>query len=410
MNKEEVRQEQLLYDILCVQSESGKEDKMREMILKQISEIKKTLPLKEQKNFIVKKGQGNIYVTKGKIKKKQKYPCVVSHMDTVHDIIENYSIFETNGYFYAMDGDNIEQVGTGGDDKVGIFITLEMLRFKKNIKVAFFREEEVGCLGSKDAPKKFFKDCGYALQCDRQGHKDFVNSISGIDLYGDEFSKEIAPILEKYEREETSGGLTDVKSIKQKVDICVANMSCGYYEPHSNQEVVSIHVVTLTRNMVSELIDKLGCKLWKHKSKPKTNSSYSMWGGMYDGYYTGKTLHSNVNSYKCDSCNHIKKWNYTKGVYECDNCIKEGEIECPKCKEDLTPYDQLGKTYGWCWKCMIDYEVVDTKPEGSDSEVKNDIHETDETHCRCGNTDLEYHKSMEGFWCNKCNSIQYQKV
>lgn len=410
MNKEEARQEQLLYDILCVQSESGKEDKMREMVLKQISEIKKTLSVKEQKSFIVKKGQGNIYVTRGKIKKKQKYPCVVSHMDTVHDIIENYKIFSTDGYFYAMDGKNIEQVGTGGDDKVGIFITLEMLRFKKNIKVAFFREEEVGCLGSKDAPKRFFKDCGYVLQCDRQGHKDFVNKIGGIDLYGEEFSKEIAPILKQYEREETSGGLTDVKSIKQKVDICVANMSCGYYEPHSSQEVVSIYVVTLTRNMVSDLIDKLGCKLWKHKSETETNS-YSGFHTLYGGYYRGGTLYSDSSdNRKCSDCNHLKDWNYATGGYECNNCIKEDDDVCPKCQAELTAYDQLGKRYGWCWQCMDDYEIIENDEPKKKDEDKEDTHKTDVITCRCGNTNLEYYQSMGGYWCNGCNSIQIQKV
>ena len=78
---------------------------------------------------------GNIYITKGKA---DVYPCVVAHTDTVHDIYKGYKVYEVEGNFVAFDSATMQQVGTGGDDKVGLWICLEMLRSYDNIKICFF--------------------------------------------------------------------------------------------------------------------------------------------------------------------------------------------------------------------------------------------------------------------------------
>ena len=59
----------------------------------------------------------NIYVTKGK---NNTYPCIVAHTDTVHEIHKHYRVFDDNGCIFAFNQETGEQVGVGGDDKVGI--------------------------------------------------------------------------------------------------------------------------------------------------------------------------------------------------------------------------------------------------------------------------------------------------
>ena len=96
----------------------------------------------------------NIYITKGKAK---AYPCVVSHTDTVHDIYKEYKVYQVKGNFVAFDSDSMQQVGTGGDDKVGMWVCLEMLRKFDNIKICFFAQEEIGCIGSSKARAEYLR-------------------------------------------------------------------------------------------------------------------------------------------------------------------------------------------------------------------------------------------------------------
>ena len=107
-------------------------------------------------------------------------------------------------------------------------------------KWLFSRDEEGSCLGSTEADMNFFNDCEFILQCDREGYEDFVNNIYGCKLYSDEFSELISPTLEKYGRKEGDGMMTDVYQLVENgldiqggssFDLCVANMSCGYYDP-----------------------------------------------------------------------------------------------------------------------------------------------------------------------------------
>lgn len=398
--REVKRQKRTLKSILSVQSESEKEYMMQQSILDRLQNIKSSLTEKEQKNFVVDFYEGNIFVTKGVLSKKEKYPCVVSHTDTVHDIINSYSIEEKDGWFYAMDNDKLEQVGTGGDDKVGIFITLEMIRAKKKIKAAFFAEEEIGLVGSTRAPSVFFKDCGFALQCDRKGNGDFVDEIGGTELYGSNFSKTIGPILKRYEYKETSGGSTDVVSIKEKVDICVANMSCGYYRPHSADEVVHIDSVINCRDMVSDLIDKLGNKLWKHKyTKQYSSYGYSgnYWSTMWGGSNTKRDTKP-ANTYVSEKKNGITTYSPAE-----ENDDSLDNYACPHCKSDDSLMHMGGDYSYWCTQCCKHIESENLIPR---YEIPHLSKAKGDTYCeKCGNSGdkLVYHKNIDDHFCPTCN-------
>ena len=258
----------------------------------------------------------NIYVTKGVT---DAYPCVVSHTDTVHDIYKGYRVYEVEGNFVAFDTDKMQQVGTGGDDKVGIWVCLEMLKHFDNIKVCFFSQEEIGCVGSSKADKEFFKDVAYAFECDRKGNKDFVQTSSGIKMFGDEFKKLISPTLKSYGYSITDGGLTDVHELAQDMGIACANMSCGYYRPHSNQEYVNIDDAIHTCNLVRSLITSLGEVRYEHTA----TSDYNTYLGAYDYYGYGAygvkpkkkaKITSTYNSW-CNDCGSIEK-------SSCDFCNK----------------------------------------------------------------------------------------
>ena len=62
---------------------------------------------------------------------------------------------------------------------------------EKVIKLAFFVDEEIGCVGSSNANMKFFDDVSFVLQADRQGYEDVAVDIYGIEMFGGEFFDKI---------------------------------------------------------------------------------------------------------------------------------------------------------------------------------------------------------------------------
>ncbi len=181
---------------------------------------------------------GNYYMTKGASK---TYPCVVAHVDTVHKITgHGISLVTFGNKVTGFDGIDMEQTGIGGDDKCGIYAALHCMEALPACKAAFFVDEEVGCKGSKHCYMKFFKDCRFVLQADRRGNADFVNDIFG-PLSSTRFQRDVLPIITEFGYKFHDGMMTDVEALRDaKIGISVANMSAGYYNPHSVREYIDL--------------------------------------------------------------------------------------------------------------------------------------------------------------------------
>jgi len=270
MNKKLIKQ------IMSVQSESYKTQDMQIFILEYIKELQKDHACK----YTVKQDHyKNIYVTK-KLRNITDtiYPTMVCHIDTVHEINNSVEVIEKDNVMFAMDMLKVEQYGIGGDDKVGIYITLEMLKSFDNFKAVFFLDEEVGCVGSNQADMSFFDDSTFILQCDRQGEEDFVNIIGSTKLYNNEIQDQILPILVDYNRKQVPGGMTDVQSIAKQTKCQVANMSCGYYNPHQETEFIDLIVVEDTLKMCEEILQITSDKLYRMERVIEQDYNY------YDTY------------------------------------------------------------------------------------------------------------------------------
>jgi len=198
----------------------------------------------------------NIYVTKGV---SDLYPCYISHTDTVHQITninvkqgvskkpptfgKNFGddVFDI---LYGLD-DNGELTGIGGDDKCGIFICLEMVRNLERCKAAFFVSEEIGCIGSNGADLEFFNDVSFICEYDAPGDHLISEISSGVRLYesNGDFINDLKPEIESAFGNpliEQSHPFTDVMVLSSKLPICCINISCGYYNMHSEREFVGI--------------------------------------------------------------------------------------------------------------------------------------------------------------------------
>lgn len=274
--------EQLFKDILETQSFSGHVERMTSLIVQYARSF----------GADVRVDKNNVYVTKGK-PTYNGYPCIVSHTDTVHKMVpdDEYSVAydEKHRIIYAYNPVKRDFTGVGGDDKVGIYIALAAIRDYSSMKACFFRDEEIGCIGSGEADLSFFSDCMYILQCDRRGNADFVNTIGGLDISSKAFQDDVLPIITKYGYSFHTGGITDVGKLTQrKVGVSCANMSCGYYNPHSSDELISVDDVHNTMRMVYDIFNNLTNR-YDHVAEEKVFTPY--YGGKsknyksYDNWY-----------------------------------------------------------------------------------------------------------------------------
>lgn len=231
-----------LYQLLGTESESGNTRMMTELVTQLCESLGAT---------VTRDVVGNLYAVKGSA---ETYPCVVAHLDTVHNITGNgIELFLSGDYIFGMDPETVTQVGVGGDDKCGIYAALYCLEHCDNIKAAFFQDEETGCEGSSACNLKFFKDCRFVLQADRRGTSDFVTDISG-PLASKKFISHVSPLLKKYGYKTCSGAMTDVMQLRDDdVGVSVANMSAGYFNPHTHTECVSLAALNNASNLMLEI-------------------------------------------------------------------------------------------------------------------------------------------------------------
>ena len=279
-----------LKEILSIQSESYNQWRMFAYIIRRLAKMN---------NVMYRTHNGNIYATKGI---SSTYPCVVAHMDTVHDIFKGQlSIIEVGDLLTGFNVDKMKQAGIGGDDKVGVFIALELFEQHDDIKVAFFRDEEVGCHGSDKADMSFFTDCAFVLQADRRGNSDFITDASGTNLSSKAFRKAVSPHLKAYGYKTAHGMMTDVMTLKENgLGISCANISCGYYRPHSDDEYVDFADVVKCYNLMNDIILNLSYQQWKH-THDVSSYRYSKYyyGSSLDNYY--KDYHKDIASKRIDT-------------------------------------------------------------------------------------------------------------
>lgn len=242
---------------------------------------------------------GSLYITRGNAK---IYPCVVSHIDTVHDYNPALQIINTQDLVFGIDTSTGKQHGIGADPKNGVYFAMQMLKLNKAIKVVLFLDEEVGCIGSSNANIKFFKDCSFVCQLDRRSFtNDFIEYTNGIEVVSDSFKAAVQPILNKFQYQFNNGSVTDVgELVHSGIGICAFNFSNGSFNEHMDYETCSIPHLLNACNAAHEIILTLGNKVWKHKpyTYPKAKTKYV---DAWDAGWDWDQLYSKVPSKKVDA-------------------------------------------------------------------------------------------------------------
>jgi len=257
----------LLFQLYEIHSPSGSEKKMRRFIKRYVASNCGDCKVEQDVH-------GNLFITKGV---SDTYPCLAAHMDQVQSFhSKDFTVVEINGDVIGWSPKCHKQQGLGADDKNGIFICLEILRDVKVLKVAFFVGEEVGCKGSNACDLGFFKDCRFIIQPDRKGSSDLITSMFCGDVCSEEFVKALN--AEAYGYEEDQGSVTDVGELVERgVGISCLNLSCGYYDAHTDHEYTVLGELENCLEFVQDIVEFV-TDVYPYEYEGR---SYGYFGGRY---------------------------------------------------------------------------------------------------------------------------------
>lgn len=213
--------------LLNIHGVSGKEGMVRRYLQPILTDMMDTVGIDKYGNLLAEKKIGNgIGAT----------VLLSAHMDTVTGVLENRNLL--------IEGDVItsNRGALGADDRGGIAIIMEVLRnleslsFQGTVKVAFSREEEIGCVGSENIDPHWYSDVDLAIVVDRKGSRDVV--VGCWDAFcstavGEFF--ENASAMQGMDWKATEGGISDAVTFSSK-GINSVNLSAGYYNEHTDKE------------------------------------------------------------------------------------------------------------------------------------------------------------------------------
>lgn len=276
---------ELLKSLYEIHSPSGNEKKLKRFIKKWVANNIEGVECTWD-------NAGNVYFTKGI---SETYPVVVAHLDQVQKAhAKDFKAVITEDIVFGYSPSEKEYQGLGADDKNGLWIALKCLQTFDVIKVAFFVGEEIGCVGSSKCDMNFFADARFVVEPDRRGGNDLITEISGYDIASEAFLNSFDYASFGYKK--TSGLMTDVLELTERgVGVACINMSCGYYNPHSDEEFTVISDLLNALDLVEHIITTC-TDVYAHSATYSYGGYNGKWGKYYghgygygadDDYYSG---------------------------------------------------------------------------------------------------------------------------
>lgn len=267
-----------LYKLLSIHGISGQEQNVR----KYLQPIMET-----QMDTVEIDAYGNLLSTK-KIGNGEGATVLLSaHMDTVRGVQKDRKLLENNGVITSDFG------ALGADDRAGIAIILEVLRqmdklrFNGTLKIAFSREEEIGCVGSSHIDSKWYEDVDLAIVVDRRGNRDIVVGTCGqpfcCDAVGN-FFEEVSK-MQGMDWKAVEGGISDALTFSES-GINSVNLSAGYENEHTAKEYVVIADMWDTVKLILQAFGVINDFYHTFTDVPKVNQWIDDYG--YGSYYSSK--------------------------------------------------------------------------------------------------------------------------
>lgn len=174
---------------------------------------------------------------------------LVAHLDTVHKTKPTL-----DEIFYDQEkGIMWSPRGIGGDDRCGVFIILNLLFKGYKPHIAFTWNEEIGCVGSRnmvtifDPKETMGANINFAIQFDRKGHQEAVYYDLDNQLFED--------YITKFGFETKIGSFTDICEICPEWKFAGVNLSAGYANEHTTNEMVFLATIQDTFTKACAILD-----------------------------------------------------------------------------------------------------------------------------------------------------------
>lgn len=197
---------------------------------------------------------------------------LVAHLDTVHEKLP------TPRDIVIKDGTaSAPGVGLGADDRAGVAGILELLKQGFRPHVLLTDGEESGGIGAKFVVKDMeAPSCLFAIELDRRGANDCVFyqcDNPKFEEYCESFGFKFA-----------WGSYTDISTICPAWGFAGVNLSIGYYNAHTEKELLRIEEWWKTIDRVAEMLKKLPEE--KFEYIPRKVYYYYPSGYMYSRLYS----------------------------------------------------------------------------------------------------------------------------
>ena len=288
---------------------------------------------------LIKSKYDNVIATKDYIIAIGDIPiALVAHMDTV------FKFPVSDLYYDQKKGVLWSPEGLGADDRAGIFAIIKILQDGLRPSVILTTGEEDGGVGACAICERY-PDCPipelkYMIQLDRHGTNDCV--------FYDCYCPEFVDYVESFGFCERWGSFTDISFLMPEWQIVGVNLSVGYEDEHSKQEILCINPLFDTIKKVKKMLTETNIPDFVYDEIVAAQSTWWKKTGNWFGQHCSKCimLHSEYElfpvlgldgktKFYCPDC-------FVGNVEWCDMCgepfeIKEhtGKKLCRECEEEL---------------------------------------------------------------------------
>lgn len=298
---------------------------------------------------LIKSKYDNVIATKDYIIAIGDIPiALVAHMDTV------FKFPVSDLYYDQKKGVLWSPEGLGADDRAGIFAIIKILQDGLRPSVILTTGEEDGGVGACAICERY-PDCPipglkYMIQLDRHGTNDCV--------FYDCYCPEFVDYVESFGFCERWGSFTDISFLMPEWQIVGVNLSVGYEDEHSKQEILCINPLFDTIKKVKKMLTETNIPDFVYDEIVAAQSTWWKKAGNWFGQHCSKCkkLHSEYELFPVLGLD-------GKTKFYCPDCIV-GNVEwCDMCGEPFEIKEHTGKKL--CRECEEELCTTSTKSKNN---------------------------------------------
>lgn len=207
-------------------------------------------------------------------------PMLCAHLDQVQQT-KCDKVIKHAGKLFGLNAQG--QCGLGADNKNGVWIVIKLLEFFPDLSFIFSTEEEIGGNVYRLLGEAEQYEIPYCLVFDRKGKGDIIGTHN--NYCRNDLQKIIAAIGIDYGYTPTLGVYSDCDAISEYIP-CV-NLSCGYYNAHSDKEHTVIKDLYNALRFGKALIEQIPIVKYK---VPVVNNYRQRWIDYYRTFNYQNTI------------------------------------------------------------------------------------------------------------------------